>query len=1354
MNGWRWAVRYLDNDGKDTDTVPAVGDKVVCSLIDNQILVEPALDETVTVTDYNWKDDIITTDKGEYGQSFIGNATDMQNNIDTMDSKTQYIVYFDHFGYVRAYELPGGTQYTLITEIYAKNNQNGNLAQSWPMTVELVNKDADAAEYNLNGGSRSPFVSRSGSSLIWWNEVASLRGDYTYYNYLQPATAHYGVSTTGFAPTLASWTAGAGTYQFWSKNNQINQATASLSPATNDVFNYGQYIFDAEDWREDATTGISPVTVSYTNVAVTNINDDSATLTGAAQLRRDRNGNILAVPDALENGDGIWQAGENARYAVDYVQLTKADVASGQTRYPISADYQGWQGNTIGDKANNYVSATHNTEYYIVYNGGVYYFTDYAKMPALTMADNTIRAAYAVAHDTSADNASQPYWVADVIVFEVEDWDDSSKTSTALVYYNPSRNENQVQLLEVLDNKNDPTMVNVVPTPLTWGADRGNFANYSGLGFYQLWDGEKQENGNLSVDDIVLIDGVDHSKHTCTAACGNRAGLDLRWNSNLIFAGTVVNEVDVGVNGTYLNVDTNGDGITNVSLLIKNSASSNVYSITTDQKLGSGWTFNEATALRYNDVRSSEIKAGDRIVYIAGGKTAANGTQSASFVVDLGNQTNNWDLWNRTALFLASNYPAVGAGDPANGLWADIMAEQTATPTPPTGVEDFSVNVSLGKWETAELKVNGEAFGDPVVCQHTGNAATGGAMVTGKVPNTTAFTLTIKITYTNPDTDPTPAVSVPAIVVPAGWASGTMVQTAVDTGTATYSIMIKKGASLTSMMLSEGEEETNPWVAASEAQARVYTQQGLEDLVEAINNDDIGLSELSTEEITAVKTVVTALDTALDGSGNPQETALGTAKTAVDTAVGEAELADAKTAAETTVKNYLTEEKAAKLTTAQKETLAGAKTTALNGIADAADEAAVNSAVTTYTDAVDAAVDLADAKTTAVETVNGYLTEEKAAKLSDEQKETLAGAKTTALNGIADAADETAVDDAVTTYTDAVDAAIEAAEAAADAVQVKIVGTNVTLAEDQENILLDANGATINLVCPAGAVMPENKAAGVELAMVGATVIADNWTYTKNSDTSATVEIAFAQAITGNITIKISAAAQDLTELQGIVVGEAGAITKTTSATTGLTVTYYTVAEAKVDDGDNDVIKTWNQLTPATAVADLEGTVVADPDTTKLTCADNGKWLVAVGVKDGKIVALGKSSAAIDVTKSTIAFKDDQDAAADGVSAKDVTDEVASNVITVDLESGVDVTLQITAESTLWTPDDETTPTEYTATFTFTLTGGFEATWDDTTLEAAGIAITEDAGVYTVTITKESKAATDVAINVAVPAAG
>ena len=117
------------------------------------------------------------------------------------------------------------------------------------------------------------------------------------------------------------------------------------------------------------------------------------------------------------NQDGTvatYPGTNRARYAVDYIQLsTELPVAAGAVRYPIA--------NNSGDANyvpnNNYwVNAVHDTEYYIVYNGGVYYFKDFVNMPKLDSDSvGRIHAAYAVAKDVSADSDGQPYWVADVI---------------------------------------------------------------------------------------------------------------------------------------------------------------------------------------------------------------------------------------------------------------------------------------------------------------------------------------------------------------------------------------------------------------------------------------------------------------------------------------------------------------------------------------------------------------------------------------------------------------------------------------------------------------------------------------------------------------------------------------------------------------------------------------------------------------------------------------------------------------------------------------------------------------------------------------------------------------------------
>ena len=108
------------------------------------------------------------------------------------------------------------------------------------------------------------------------------------------------------------------------------------------------------------------------------------------------------------------------------------------------------------------------------------------------------------------------------------------------------------------------------------------------------------------------------------------------------------------------------------------SVSNNVYSITTDQKLGSTNTYNEANQLRYNNLASNEVCVGDMVIWMGSEPTAANWVNSG-FIVDLGNTTigqPNYDLWlNDTAAFLWNDGRFNG---PNPGLYQQITAEQGA----------------------------------------------------------------------------------------------------------------------------------------------------------------------------------------------------------------------------------------------------------------------------------------------------------------------------------------------------------------------------------------------------------------------------------------------------------------------------------------------------------------------------------------------------------------------------------------------------------------------------------------------------------------------------------------------------
>ena len=650
---------FDDDDDRFEDKIPTiymegtdraerdveVGTVVLAAQIDNQILVSKANNVTKTVEKYAFKTDEITTTDGEtYGQSFIGNWTPMQQNLTAMDEKTEYLMHLDHFGYVRAYELPGGTKYALVTELYYTNTQNGNLQQNWPMNVELTIGEEDTREYNLSNASSNAFI-----ALDNWTAISNRVITANYENWLQPAIEHLGVASFNGNPgvdrEIPNFSDNYSSSN-WPKNQLLVHDFRGAAPLNGSTeFNYG---------TEDV-----PV-VSYTNVAVVSVDGDDATIQTAAQRKLDQNGRWITDPNS-----GI-------SYDVDYIQLSTADIDAKSVRYAIGGDaaYQA---------ANNYyVNAVHDTEYYIAYNGGVYYAKDYVNFPGLKEEDHAIRAAYAVARDTSADNADKPYWVADVIVYEVVNWDDSAKSNIALAYYDRSRTTGQTYMLNTLNNKTEDPMIDVVPENVNW------WGEYAGWGFYDLYNTSiNEEDGTMTARKLEPITED--------------------FSDNGIYAGVITREVYVANGGAYIDVNiyggTNSDGTlaTDASIRLEN----NIYSITADQLSTSGNIFNEAEPLQYSATGWSQVLAGDRVVWV--GEAKGTGVSSASFIVDLShgedpNSRYDNDIYYNTAAFLGyhGNVPAAGGNwnpdplnptagavgvnvTPAGALWRVIMDEQLAS---------------------------------------------------------------------------------------------------------------------------------------------------------------------------------------------------------------------------------------------------------------------------------------------------------------------------------------------------------------------------------------------------------------------------------------------------------------------------------------------------------------------------------------------------------------------------------------------------------------------------------------------------------------------------------------------------
>ncbi len=723
LNGFRVAAKYKDNnlsmDGEFT-----VGDVVVYTVIDNKLTMWPAEVMTDSIKTKTFKNITVTTEGGEVkGQSGIENLTGMDQLIMNMNDKTQYNMYLDRFGFVRAYALAQGSKYALLTEMYPGSNQNHNYVQTGRVTAEMKMGEADIDEFNVANKDGSVFY----SGYAWTSRLGRYYN--TDLNYLQPAIAHLGVANQYEGATYNALSPDIGDptpYTLTEWNRTVWQMRANANYPATVANEYGVFDYDGESYPAIANgtqvAGTVDNNFSFTNVATYTMDDDNnVTLNTASKLFIDQNGEQVyydsnnwttkftqssyiaaakkansALTDAQARADfqdlvnGTNKGGNNAGltvrfypvYAVDYVQLNREDVKAGMRHFTIPSDYT----SNFNASNNGYVDATVNTEFYVVMPDNIIYKVGYDELPSIKAAN--VRAAYAVAKNTTAADNGRDYWVADVIVIEVSGLEHAFD-SISLMYSNPFEMSSSVRWIDSLNNKwkvyqpdsDKLAEMQVVPSsvknPNNPDGGWGNQAWYGNdYGFYGLKQVELQEEGELTAEVVELIT-KDYNKYG-------------------IYAGTVQRIKGILNSSGYIDVDLSGNPY-NGTLVdypnVKHITARNVPVYRIDGNSADGLTLSESDA--YN-----EVYLGDQIIWVCE-QGSADKFDKVAFIVDLGTRTKGVNAdYNYTAdQWLWDEYNA-------------IIREQKGTPAVTT---DVNIDILLAAGETAEFIQNDK----PVVSFNT-----------------------------------------------------------------------------------------------------------------------------------------------------------------------------------------------------------------------------------------------------------------------------------------------------------------------------------------------------------------------------------------------------------------------------------------------------------------------------------------------------------------------------------------------------------------------------------------------------------------------------------------------------------
>ena len=640
-----------------------LNDVIIYAPIDGKNYAEVVTPVKATVKAVNFKDvEITTTDDTVYGQSDIDNDTVMDDSITAMDEQVEYNLYLDKFGFVRAYKLAQGSQYGLLTEMYPSRNFNGAYVNNGYWIAELMaGEDKAPAEYNVLNSyygrndawlylrKTNPFIrvdnvnaGNLGNAVAWTNtnghpgwSTGTTGGDWdapTYaYNYLMEATGHLGkageTAQFNYEPITTN-------VPFYTNTNVAKYTKAedgvNLYSATEYAYKNNQQLFYADLYNgKDLSVTGDDIFEKYT---WSEFQDAYRKL----------------YPNATAANTEAAFAALNPVYAVDYIQLAVENIKSGAAHYTIDKNYA-----TNGNQAdpedynlinyygsNNYVDAVDDTEFFIVSGRSIQHIVGYKNMPKVDAKN--IRSIYAVAENVNVDRDSRDYWVANVIVIEVNK--EFNYDSVVMAWANPSQASYQAvaqangqKAMSVVDSENT-SIDTLIPEYHNWNTQWTNY------GFYGVYDSAERD-ANTLTGSIDRLGGV--------LGTSNYIG----YNDNGVYAGTVQREsVISGSRAGYIDIYDGNSYKTNVYV-----GDAHIYAV--------GYSSSTANYPTLKELRSyKELTNNDKIIYVE------NAKGDISFIVDVSHVVDS--KWV-----------------PASWLvneWNNIIDEQQATPD-----REIQVNVYI-----------------------------------------------------------------------------------------------------------------------------------------------------------------------------------------------------------------------------------------------------------------------------------------------------------------------------------------------------------------------------------------------------------------------------------------------------------------------------------------------------------------------------------------------------------------------------------------------------------------------------------------------------------------------------------